>query len=349
MLGRQLLVWYPASGTWKYLDRSEIPSPAPCVFVAAEPCTVLGIDPETTPTTIAERAEAAGGEWQERISEIDVPSNLRRWMTATVAEAVSILKVDCRGYRSFASAFGERIKLPTERSIQRVLIKALFNQYPQLGSKNALQQIRGGALMGSALMAALALTIGALAIPVGGTAILGVTLFATTLAASWGPFAFIPATIVSVLGILATTYYRRHHSMFTDLSHVLRDQIMHIHAVAMLVVDDCLLGAYRKHTEEPGSCKLDAREIQEAVHERVRRVVDGATTRAIERLEALRSHTKGDNRCTFNDFCAWLGNRMDILSPLFNETLATEVLALVEALPPRQLEGGGHGSKGKDE
>ena len=241
--GRRLLVADPLSEELQLLGRDGIPPPRQIHFIAREPFTILGIDPNTDHSAIAAAASSKFDEWLKVLA--DQSEYERERKSLENAHRILSHRESLFRYRGFVKkVYDPSRKQVTIGKLQRSFAKAIVSCVPELRSRQTLHDVKAGGGFGFSVLIAAVLLVAVLTIPVGGITVLGFTLFAKTLVVTWGPLAILPALAVLTTGGLAAYWYHQHADVFRKIHEVLGEAFQQIEALGAVIEDIFLLRGF---------------------------------------------------------------------------------------------------------
>lgn len=325
LIGRPLLVLHLKTYTWRFIRRSDIPPEEPCVFIAREPFTVLGIDPRTSRATIANLARQKQQEWIACMASKSVPARHRHAMTTRVDQAVAILTQDCLRYRAFARHYRAQLTQITPERIQKKVFHAILNAYPKLGKRDALHQMKGGGIFSGSMLAAAVLAIVVMSMPVGGFTLFGFTLFATTITASWGPLAFFPSLTIALLGAVGAYYYRRHRNVFREMRNALSFQLAYLEEVARSLEDHFMLALCASHKKENPAYVAHLKDLREYLPRQMDIITTELVNRALARMAEVAAEISDSQRLTADTFLEGLGRNPELMREALGAAVTDQI------------------------
>ena len=318
LIGRPLMVTGPDGRDMRFLSRTGIPPESPAHFTASEPFTVLGISPRASARDITALAGKRGRQW------LALLPNTKKWDVErrTVRQAMDLLKdrSSCMEYRAFARSTSDPENRVSRDVLQRKIARMIVQEMPGLRDRQKIRDLKSGGLVGLSFLSSLVLLIVVLTLPVGGVTVLGLTVLTTTLIASWGPLALLPAAAILALGGLGAYYYKKHSQVFRELQSFMQEIIGRMEVMVQAAEDVFLLHAYRCYQEDRESFvnhyasvkKIHDRFLDERIRDWVRDLVG--------RLGSLMEEQSGGNKMRPEDFFSFLSDHPAEVHAVFEET-----------------------------
>lgn len=332
-IGRPLLVWSFKANAWRFLRRSETPPNDPCLFIAREPFTILGIDPRASRKTIAAELTQKQRVWKLRTNSREIPAQYRAAMNGAIDDAVAVLTNDCLRYRAFARHYTAQLTQVTPERIQKKMFQAVLKSCPEMRKREALRKVKGGGIFSASMLAAFVLAIVIMSVPVGGFTIFGLTLFAATIIASWGPIALLPSLTIGVLGAVGAYYYRRHRNVFAELQAALGSQVAYLEEVGRSFEDRLMLSLYGCYVQDSRSYTAQLDQMRSQLVSQMDETIAQLVREAVSTISQLVTETTDAEHLTAETFLKGLGSNPDLM----RQALATAVGSQMKELTTLKL------------